>query len=248
MLELALNGPEISGSCFAGEVLIGKVAMEQLSLKLSPREIKGKKVKRLRRDGIVPVHMYGTKTEPLSLQVEARVLRRVLIRAGANIPIDVEVEGQKGNSICFAREVQRHPVTEELLHADFLRVDATQTVTAEVPLILQGEAPAVREMGGTLIQPFSTIPVEALPMDMPAGIYVDVSHLDDFEKSVRVGELEVQEGATILRDADEMVARVLQPRIEEEEVVEEVEEGEEGVEAEGDEPAPKGRESEERED
>ena len=80
-----------------------------------------------------------------------------------------------------------------------------------------------------MIQPFSTIVVEALPMNMPAGIYVDVSHLDDFEKSVRVGELEVEEGARILRDADEMVARVLQPRIEEEEAVEEVEEGEEGV-------------------
>ena len=207
--------------------------MDQLTLTLSPRDVTGKKVKALRRNGLVPVHLYGSKTEALSLQVEAGLLRRLLVRAGANIPVNVEVEGQKNENICFVREVQRHPVTEEVLHADFLRVEATQTVTAEVPVILQGEPSAVRDMGGTLIQPLSTIGVEALPMNMPAGIYVDVSHLDDFEKSVRVGDLQVPEGSAILRDPDEMIARVLQPRVEEEPEVEEV--AEEGAEVEGEE-------------
>ena len=193
--------------------------MDELKLSLAPRTVIGKKVRVLRRGGMVPVHMYGSGTEDQALQVEAGVLRRILPRAGANIPITVTVDGQDGDSLCFVREVQRHPVTEDLLHADFLRVEATQTITAEVPVILDGEPAGVRDLDGTLMQPFATLTVEALPADMPAAIHVDVSHLDDFEKSVRVGELVVAEGATILRDPDEMVARVLPPRVEEEEPV-----------------------------
>lgn len=103
--------------------------MDVPTLKLSPRSVTGKKVKTLRRAGIVPVHIYGRDAPPLSLQVDALVLRRLLPRVGANIPLSVEVEDQKGEDICFVREVQRHPVTEDVLHVDFLRVDVLQTIT-----------------------------------------------------------------------------------------------------------------------
>ncbi len=195
--------------------------MQTLSLELSRRSVKGKAVKRLRRAGIVPVHYYGHATEPLALQVEAGALRRLLLRAGANIPIAVGIDGQDSENICFIREVQRHPVTEETLHVDFMRVDVSRALTAEVPVILDGEPEAVRELGGTLLQPFHTLAVEALPLNMPEAIHVDVSGLDDFEKVIRIGEIPVPEGATILRDPDEMIARVLAPRLEEAAVTEE---------------------------
>lgn len=210
--------------------------METLSITLSPRELTGKKVSQLRRAGVVPVHFYGPGVDSASLQVEFSTLRKVLISAGRNVPITVTVDGQDGEDICFVRETQIHPVTEELLHVDFYRVDVSQTVRAEVPIILEGEPPAVLNLGGILLQPFDTLEVEALPLDMPEAFRVDVTVLEDFTSSVRIGDLEVAEGVSILRDPVEMIARVVAPRIEEEEVPEEEDlgllEGEEAPEGE----------------
>lgn len=209
---------------------------DTLTLKLSPREVTGKKVRQLRADGIVPVHLYGGTDDSSTLQVQAGELRRILPRVGGNVPLTVEVEGTKGVNICFVREVQRHPVTEEVLHVDFLRVEATQTVTADVPIIVDGEAPAVRNLGGTLAQPLQALTVEALPLDMPAELHVDVSSLETFEAAVRVSDLVLGEGVTTAVDEREMIARVMPPRLEEEfEVAAEEEELEEGELAEGEE-------------
>ena len=205
--------------------------MDVPTLKLSPRAVTGKKVKTLRRAGIVPVHVYGRDEPPLSLQADAQVLRRLLPRVGSNIPLSVEVEDQKGKDICFVREVKRHPVTEDVLHVDFLRVDVLQTIRAEVPVILQGSAPAERESGGTLLQPLQNLLVEALPMNIPASFEVDVSELDDFEKGIYVRDLTVGPAVSIVTDADDLIARVSPPRIE---IVEEPEaELEEGAEEAG---------------
>lgn len=207
--------------------------MDVLSLKLSPRTVKGKNVKKLRRQGIVPVHVYGTDIAASALQVEAQVLRRILPRVGTNIPLSVEIEGSSGDNICFVREVQRHPVTEDVLHVDFMRVDVSRTVRAEVPIVLAGTAPAVRLLGGILLQPLQTILVESLPMDVPPSIQVDMSVLDDFEKAIHVSDVSVDRSVTILTDTEDLIARVSPPRIEvvEAEVAEEVE----GVEAPADE-------------
>jgi len=216
--------------------------MDALSLKLSARGLRGKKVRALRREGMVPVHFYGRGAESQALQVDAGVLRRLLPRAGRNLPVTVEVEGQDGDNVCFIREVQRHPVTEEVLHVDFMRVDILRAMRAEVPVILDGEAPAVRNLGGTLLQVLQTLEVESLPMSMPASFHLSVEGLDDFEKALRVGDITTEADVTITREPDEMIARVAAPRIEEEEVPED-EELPEGEEAEGEEAADAEQES-----
>ena len=208
--------------------------MDVLSLNLEPRAVTGKKVKELRRQGMIPVHLYGRKLPPLALQVEAQVLLRVLPRVGTNIPLSVKTAGDGGENICFVREVQRHPVTEDVLHVDFLRVDVAQTIRADVPVVLAGTAPAVRQLGGTVLQPLQNILVEALPLDVPVSFEVDLSDLDDFEKAIYVRDISVEANVTVVTDPDEMIARVGPPRIEVEEVEEEegeVEEGAEGAEA-----------------
>ena len=206
--------------------------MDVPSLKLSPRSVTGKKVKVLRRNGIVPVHVYGRDVPPQSLQVDALVLRRLLPRVGTNVPLSVEVEDREGEDICFVREIQRHPVTEDVLHVDFLRVDVSQAVQAEVPLMLQGTPPAVREQGGTLLQPLQNLLVEALPMNVPATLEVDVSELDDFEKGVYVRDVSVGANVTIITEADSLIARVSAPRhAAVDEVEGALEEGVEGEEA-----------------
>ena len=210
--------------------------METPTVTLSPRTVTGKKVRFLRRDGMVPVHFYGRGVDSLALQVQAATLRRVITSAGANVPVKVNIDGRDGEEICFIRDAQRHPVSEDLLHLDFYRVDIDRVVRAEVPVILDGEAPGVRNLGGVLLQPFNSLEVEALPLDMPAAFHVDVSGLEDFEAAVRIGDIKIAREVTILRDDQEVVARVAAPRIEEEEeVVEELEEGVEGEAAEGEE-------------
>lgn len=210
--------------------------MDVLSLNLSPRTVTGKKVKRLRRQGLVPVHVYGTGIPPLSLQVENKVLTRVLPRVGTNIPLSVEIEGREGEDICFVREVQRHPVTEDILHVDFMRVDVEQTIRSEIPIIVEGVSPAVQLMGGTLLQPQQSILVESLPMNVPPSISVNISDLDDFDKGIYVRDVSVDSNVTILTDLESLLARVSPPRIElvEEEDVEEGAEGEEAPAAEED--------------
>ena len=206
--------------------------METLNLKLSPRTITGKKVRMLRREGIIPVHLFGKGSPSQALQINVGALRKVLPQAGTNVPIMVEVEGEKGGDTCFIREVQRHPITSEFLHVDFLSVDVSQVITVEVPVILDGNAPAVENMGGILLQIVQTLPVKALPLEVPVSFRLDVSILDDFEKSLRVSDIAVANNVSILRAVEEMIARVVPPRIEEEEsIADEDAEFEEGMEA-----------------
>ena len=210
--------------------------MEAHTLSLSQRTVTGKKVKQLRKQGILPVHMYGSGIDSQSLQAEAGDLRRLLPQVGANIPVSVKVEGSDDENICFVREVQRHPVTEDLLHIDFIRVDVTQTISAEVPINLVGSAPATQR-GGTLLQPLTTLLVEALPMDIPVSVEADINSLDDFEKSIVVSDIAIGDNVTVLTDSDEFVARVSPPRVETDDIFgdSDEEEGEEGEEGDGEE-------------
>ena len=213
--------------------------MDLQTLKLDRRTVIGKKVKRLRQRGVTPVHIYGADMGPENLQVDDITLNRLLLQVGSNIPVSVEYEGQGDEKVCFVREVQRHPVTEEVIHVDFLRVDVTQTVSAEVPLVLTGSSLAVTEMAGTLLQNVQSLLIEALPMNMPAEVTVDVSVLVDFDASIPVSDVSVPGNVSVLNDPEDTIARVVPPRLEteiEEEEGEEVE-GEEGEgdEGEGDE-------------
>ena len=204
--------------------------MDVPTLKLDQRTLLGKKVRRLRRQGVIPVHVYGSGIEPATLQVDDRTLNRLLPQVGSNIPISVEYEGQQDENICFVREVQRHPVTDTVIHVDFLRVDVTQTVAAEVPITLVGSSPAVAQMAGTLLQNIQSLSIEALPMNMPAEVTVDISGLVDFDTTMAVADVEVPGDVTVLNEPEDVIVRVAPPRLEVE-VVEEDEALEEGEEA-----------------
>ena len=206
--------------------------MDVPTLKLDRRTLLGKKVRSLRRQGVIPVHVYGANIEPASLQVDDRTLNRLLPQVGSNIPVSVEYEGQDGENICFVREIQRHPVTETVIHVDFLRVDVTQTIAAEVPVILVGASPAVTQMAGTLLQNVQSLSIEALPMNMPAEVTVDISGLIDFDTTIAVDDVEVPGNVTVLNEPGDVIVRVAPPRLEVELEDEELEEGEEGEELE----------------
>ncbi|MCH2311656.1 MAG: 50S ribosomal protein L25 [SAR202 cluster bacterium] len=197
-------------------------------IKLSNRSISGKKVANLRREGIMPVHLYGGDSGPLSLQGDSAEINKLLPRVGLNIPVSVVVEGGGAGEICFVREVQRHPLTQDILHVDFLRVDVKSKITASVPIEVIGDSPAVRLLGGTLIQNMQSINVEALPLNVPEKITVDITSIEDFETAIHISDISVEGDISITNPSDALVARVAPPRIELEPVSDEVPEDAEG--------------------
>ena len=216
------------------------------TLELEPRDLLGKKVETLRKSGLLPVHMYGPDIDSLSLQGDLKLLARLVLEVGTNIPVSVTVKGSDNVNMCFVREIQRHPVTENILHVDFLRVDTSKAVRAEVPIILEGLAPA-SQRGGTLMQPLQNLIIEALPMDIPVSLEISVAGLDDFEKSLYVSDLSIPENITLISSSDDLIARVFPPRIEEEEVVASTEE-DEMTEGDGGDASEESSDSEEGED
>ena len=197
-------------------------------IKLSNRSISGKKVANLRREGIMPVHLYGGDSGPLSLQGDSAEINKLLDRVGLNIPVSVVVEGGGAGEICFVREVQRHPLTQDILHVDFLRVDVKSKITASVPIEVIGDSPAVRLLGGTLIQNMQSINVEALPLNVPEKITVDITSIEDFETAIHISDISGEGDISITNPSDALVARVAPPRIELEPVSDEVPEDAEG--------------------
>ena len=190
--------------------------MEGLTLDTNKREITGKKVATLRRDGITPIHLYGNGIESQSLQCDTATVSKVVLQAGTNIPVTVTVPGDSQENVCFVREVQYHPVTDRLIHVDFMKVDVTRTVRAEVPIVISGLSPAVRNMGGTLLQPLQSVTVEALPMDIPSMFSLNSDLLIDFDTNFYVSDLEAPDNISIINDEEDLVAGVVAPRIERE--------------------------------
>ena len=182
------------------------------SLQVQPRAVLGKHVRKLRSQGVTPIHLYGKDTESQALQVDSASLRRTLKLVGRNQPVTLRVEGLPQPYVTFVRDVQFHPLNNSVLHVDFLRVDVSQTTRVEVPIFLEGESPAARLMGGSLIQTLHTLIVEALPLETPESIIADASTLTNFEKAIHVSDLDVPPGVvTVLTDADQLVARVTPP-------------------------------------
>ncbi|MBI4198858.1 MAG: 50S ribosomal protein L25 [Chloroflexi bacterium] len=184
-----------------------------MTIESEPRSVTGKKVKALRRQGITPLHLYGRGTTSLNLQAPTVLVQRLVTQAGGNVPVSVSIKGAPGAHFAFARQIQRHPVTDALLHVDFYQVPTTEVMRAEVPIHLVGEAPAARVHGGTLLQAIHSLAVECLPLDIPPFIEVDVSGLDDYEKAIHVSSLNLGERVTIVTEPGELIARVNPPRV-----------------------------------
>lgn len=189
------------------------IFMDIVQLEVHPREVLGKKVARLRRQALTPVHLYGKGLVPASLQADTQALMRVLVQVGKTSPVSLRVSGE--DHFTFVREIQRQPVTGQILHVDFYQVPITERMQSAVPITLVGEAPAVRLGGGYLLHAIHHIDIESLPTEVPPAIEVDVSLLDDFEKAVHVSSISLGPNVTILTDPEAVVARVQPPRAKE---------------------------------
>ena len=169
--------------------------------------------RRLRRDGRVPAVVYGLDTGTESVSVPARELDHILRSAsGGNTLITLQVDS--GNQLALARQVHRHPVRGTVLHVDFVRVRADQTIEAEVPIQFVGEAEGVRN-GGLFEQSLFVVTVEALPGAIPNAFEHDISAMA-IGDAIHVRDLAVPAGVVVLQEDDAVVAHISQPRTAEE--------------------------------
>ncbi|HLB26537.1 MAG TPA: 50S ribosomal protein L25 [Dehalococcoidia bacterium] len=219
------------------------MAEQKVELKVTPRDVVGKKVSRLRREGVIPANVYGHGLESVSIQVPKDDLVHVMRTAGRNEIVYLRLDGDEPRPT-FLRQVQRNPVTDAILHADFYQISLKEKVRMEVPVALIGTAPAEQTHGGTLLHSLDSISVEGLPTDIPSVIEVDVSGLEEIDAAIHVAELSVPEGIAVLTDPEQVVAKIAPPQVEkvEEEVEGEVAEGEEAPAEEGAEAAAEGGE------
>ena len=208
--------------------------MEQIELSAAKRDLLGKKVRFLRRQGITPVHVFGHGIESLALQCDTTNLQRILTQTGQTRVINLNIDGEKTPRTVMVRETQRSILKDDLLHVDFYQVKMTEVIDVDVPIALVGEAPALRNKENMLMQELNTLSVQCLPSNIPNSIEVDVTSLTEPDQVIRVRDIVPGEGVTIINDPDVMLARIAVQREAEEapevvEVAEEAAEAEEGA-------------------
>lgn len=192
---------------------------ERMNISAEPRQVIGKQVKQLRRSGWIPAVIYG-QGDPVHIQLENLTLRRVLRAAGSSNLIEIALD--KGTRTVLARQIQKHPYRDELLHIDFLEVNLREKITAEAELSGSGEAAPVSEGLGMVTMLIHTVEIEALPDNLVAEIPVDFSRIQTPEDVIHVRDLEAPAGVAILTDPETIVARFEFTRAEEEEAAEEL--------------------------
>jgi large subunit ribosomal protein L25 len=196
------------------------------------REVTGKKVSYLRAAGRLPAVVFGRGIESNSVSVDAHEFETLRRHAGNNALIDLSVDGGKSAPV-LVHGVQTHRVTRRPLHVDLFVVRMTEEMTVDVPLVSEGISDAIENAGGTLMRSLESIRVRALPDHLPQSIHYSIDSLRSFDDAIHVRDLDIPADATLLTDLEEVVAKVLPPRVEEEPVVAEAAEGEaaEGEEA-----------------
>ena len=175
---------------------------------------KTEKPNKLRQEGKIPAVVYGKNFENISISVPEIAFNHIFKEAGTSNLIEMEVDDQKFKTL--VHEYQSDSLTGAITHVDFLKINMKEKIHAEIPLTFSGDSTAVINLEGSLITPVDHIEIECLPADLPSEISVDVSILDDFEKNIKVSDLNIPSGVEVLSDLEEIVAFVQAPRSEEE--------------------------------
>jgi len=204
--------------------------MDKIVIEAKKRDVTGKKVKVLRRDGKLPAVLYGYGVDATPIVVDHKSSSQILANAESSSLINIKLDGKEYPTLI--REKQWDYIKRSLLHVDFQVVSMTETISAMVRVELVGTAPAVETYGAILIAGLNKIEIEALPADLPENIKVDVSGLEKIGDTVQIRDLELSDKLTVLNDPNSMIAVTssMEEEIVEEAAAEELLEGEEGEE------------------
>lgn len=187
-----------------------------IELTCKTREVLGKKVAALRRQGVTPVHLIGHGIDSLTLECDSKELQGVLAKSGSTRLIDMKVDKAKAKKV-LVREVQRNPIKGNLLHVDFYQVNMEEKVRLEIPIHLVGDAPALKNVKGTVLSHEIThLNIECLPDAIPDRIEVDLGPLVNEGDAIHVKDITAPAGTTIVDHPEQLIARVSVPKIKEE--------------------------------
>jgi large subunit ribosomal protein L25 len=196
--------------------------MEKIVLKATRRDVVGKKVKALRREGILPAVIFGYGLEATPIQMDLREITKILASVGSSTLVTVDLDGKE--FAVLVRERQRDIIYRTLSHIDFQAVSMTETVRAQVRILIgDKEAPAVEKYGAIINTGLDVLEIECLPQNLPDHIDVDVSSLVEIGDSILVKDIPLAEGIHVLDDPEDLIVVASAPISEEE--LEEVEEG-----------------------
>jgi len=178
--------------------------MEKVILKATKRDVTGKHVKALRRAGQLPAVIYGRRTEPIVISLEAHSALLALGKLTSSSLVTIDVDGKEYPAL--VREKQRDFIKNRLLHVDFMAVSLTEKIRTSVRIDFKGMSPAVKDFNAVLVHNLEELEVECLPTDLPERISVDISMLAKVGDGIRVSDVVVPENVRLLDDPDTMVA------------------------------------------
>ncbi len=210
-----------------------------LELQVSSRSVRGKKVRHLRKEGLLPGVVYGQGMESTPVEVPYFLFEKVYQNAGPGTLVQLKIKGiedkTKEGIPVFIQEPARDVLTDKFIHVDFYTVRLDRPIRISLPLEFEGSSPAVEQFGGTLVKNMYEVEVEGLPLELPKEIVVDVSRLNASEDKILIQDLSLPQNIKMFEDPEQVVVFVEAPRTQEElEALEEKpEEKVEGVEVEG---------------
>lgn len=214
---------------------------ENITLNAEKREVFGKKLTGLRAEHKVPGNIYGRDFTSTAVTIDGKELLKTYHVAGETQVLHLILDKQ--DLPVLISQIQLDPTSDSILHVDFKKIDLTKKIEAHVPVLIVGEAPAVEQKIGDLINPVDTLTVQGLPDKIPTEIEVDVSALAEVDAAIKVSAIKAPTGVTLMDDPDTVIAKIAEHK--EEELEPEVPaEGEEGEDAaEGEAPAEGGEEA-----
>ncbi|MBK9926218.1 MAG: 50S ribosomal protein L25 [Anaerolineales bacterium] len=187
--------------------------MEKVVLKATKRDVAGKQVKALRREGKLPAVIYGRHTEPVNVVLDTHAASQILAKATSSTLVTLDVDGQEYPAL--VREKQRDFIKNRLLHVDFLAVSLTERIRANVSLHFFGVSGAVKDYNAVFVHNLEQFHVECLPADLPERIEVDIAPLARVGDAIRVRDVIVSDKLRILDNSDTVVAVASAPKVEE---------------------------------
>jgi large subunit ribosomal protein L25 len=185
---------------------------QRATLEAQRRELTGKSVKHLRRQGLIPGNLYGKGRSSQPVQMDGHELSKFIATHGQATLIELHLDGNKKGETVMVQQVQREPVSHAIQHVDFLHIVMSKPIRINIPIRLEGEAPAVTRENGVLLHLLETVEIEALPAHLPQALSLDISDIQDLKSIRHVSDLTMPSGVTLLTSADEVILKIEPPR------------------------------------
>lgn len=185
--------------------------MEHIELEAKTRELVGKSQNSLRKEGFLPSVIYGHNFKSLPIQIKYSDFEKIFKKAGESTLINLKIEGREEPAVI--KDIQKDPVSDKIIHADFYKVNLKEKIKAKVPLVMKGESEAVKA-GGILVKIVNELEVEALPQDLPHELQIDISRLQNFGDHILIKDISISDKVKIEANLEDIVALVQEPRAE----------------------------------